>query len=113
MLARMDANMKSMQERMDASQEMYADMKCNQEQILAKMEANRETDLANLKRMLEERQEGRLFSRKAGWPKTDDRLPRGDRDRDRSRNDAVHRGASRDPQGRGRSNVGRRTEEES
>jgi hypothetical protein len=28
-----------------------------------------------------------------------------------SRNDAVHRGASGDPQGRGRSDAGRRTEE--
>jgi hypothetical protein len=42
-----------------------------------------------------------------GWPKIDDRLQRSDRDWTRSRNDAVHRGASRDPH----SDAGRRTEE--
>jgi hypothetical protein len=43
-----------------------------------------------------------------GWA---DRLQRSDRDWTQSRNDAVHSGASGDPQGRRRSDVGRRTKE--
>jgi hypothetical protein len=41
-----------------------------------------------------------------GW---DDRLQRSDRDWTQSRNDAVDRGASRYPKGRGRSDAGWRT----
>jgi hypothetical protein len=63
LLARIDANMKTMQEKTDAiHKEMNANIKFNQEQILAKMEAKRQIDREEkkaeqekLKRMMEEK----------------------------------------------------------
>jgi hypothetical protein len=64
MLARMDANMKSMLEKIDASQvkadtntaeikEMREEMNSSHKEILAKMEANGKAHLEAMKRMME------------------------------------------------------------